>query len=1088
VKWLPFMLVFATAVAQAQTPPPMVADEATCRTLDLTPGALLYTPAAGLATPIPWSDLVIEGEQLSGDSPATVRALLEPSLAPLRTTLSEDKWPEVAAVTAKFGYQLVDHAIRDTHLVLKLAPLPVVHKVEVDVEQGWWAAVKAVFKKLIGEEVRRRMRLRTGSYLPFDPVRRQCVLNEERRRILDYLHDEGFWDAKVRFDSPSAKHGEVNLHVAFTPGDEYKTGRITITRAPTSDPTKQEPLAIAQGDIRDVFEHPPRCIVGPLCLSTGRFTRAQHLEDLQKVRDMFHRRGYPAVRIQSTWEELKDSKRVNITVTIDQRRQVLVEFRGHDPDAVSNEALRKQVTFDQAGSADDVEAGLSAVALTAFLQRRGYFDAHVTWSREKFDAGATGFDRVTFWIDLGRPRTVSEIGFTGHHAFTVDQLADVVATKKPEQTVATTLFGQNSAATSEQLANDVERIKEFYRRAGYRDARVSVAASVTEDGVGHAALTAPLVEAGLGNDLRVRFEIEEGEPTLLTRIELIDNDTAGVVPADLCRQALAELASEIGGGDKIRRAAALPLSRPAGTTGCAGVAPRVLLREDEVRATRDAFRDWMFTQARPRSEIQLELCAEASPPGECVRLGPTDHRAIARYQVRAIAPVTIGKVVIRGNFRTSDSVIQSELERAGLSEGSPLKTAALADGGRYLRNTGLFNAVNIDMPDLATNTSPVVNAVVRVEERYDYFSEIRLEGGYSSYNEGLFGTLQWLQPNLFGRGISFLASGTYGSKIKSAEGTLRIPQFLLPRHAFDLELTGLYREQDTARFGLLKTTGASVGLTRRWSSPRRSESEPAHSAGITVHYDFRQRNRNVFALRPIGVENDNSQVAIETTTGSVGVTGDIERRVDLDGNPAPLAPQAGYRLEASLAVAHPVFSFNIGSDTFIKVSASASKFYSPRSNVVLRGDLRLDEGFPLGGAVLLPEVERYFAGGDGTVRGYDDDKLATEIVQVGVPPLSNVSQIRVSPAGGNIRVIGSLDAQVRIWSVFAGAVFTDAGMITNQWSTVTADDIRPSVGTGLRVVSAFGIGAFEYAVPLRVHLGDDPRGRWHVYFAARAQF
>ena len=37
--------------------------------------------------------------------------------------------------------------------------------------------------------------------------------------------------------------------------------------------------------------------------------------------------------------------------------------------------------------------------------------------------------------------------------------------------------------------------------------------------------------------------------------------------------------------------------------------------------------------------------------------------------------------------------------------------------------------------------------------------------------------------------------------------------------------------------------------------------------------------------------------------------------------------------------------------------------------------------------MLLPEVERFFAGGDTTVRGYKDDRLATEIVQVGVPPL-----------------------------------------------------------------------------------------------------
>ena len=105
-----------------------------------------------------------------------------------------------------------------------------------------------------------------------------------------------------------------------------------------------------------------------------------------------------------------------------------------------------------------------------------------------------------------------------------------------------------------------------------------------------------------------------------------------------------------------------------------------------------------------------------------------------------------------------------------------------------------------------------------------------------------------------------------------------------------------------------------------------------------------------------------------------------------------------------------------------------------------------------------------------------------------MPPLANVSQIRVIPAGGNIRTLGSLDAQLHVWSVLAAAAFTDAGLIANQWRTVTVDDIRPSVGMGIRAITPFGIGALEYAVPLNRKLGDDPRGRIHFYFAARAQF
>jgi outer membrane protein assembly factor BamA len=156
---------------------------------------------------------------------------------------------------------------------------------------------------------------------------------------------------------------------------------------------------------------------------------------------------------------------------------------------------------------------------------------------------------------------------------------------------------------------------------------------------------------------------------------------------------------------------------------------------------------------------------------------------------------------------------------------------------------------------------------------------------------------------------------------------------------------------------------------------------------------------------------------------------------------------------------------------------------------VIRADLRYDQGIPLGGAVLLPEVERFFAGGDATVRGFDDERLATEIIQVGVPPLSNLQQIRILPAGGNIRVMSSLDAQIRIYKLFATALFADAGMISNQWSAVTPDTIRPSVGMALfRIVTPFGVFAWERAIPLRPQLGDDPRGRWHISFAARAQF
>ena len=61
--------------------------------------------------------------------------------------------------------------------------------------------------------------------------------------------------------------------------------------------------------------------------------------------------------------------------------------------------------------------------------------------------------------------------------------------------------------------------------------------------------------------------------------------------------------------------------------------------------------------------------------------------------------------------------------------------------------------------------------------------------------------------------------------------------------------------------------------------------------------------------------------------------------------------------------------------------------------------------------------------------------------------------------------------------------------IANTWSSVETADIHPSIGIAVaRIVTPFGIGALERAIPLNPNLGDNPRGRWHFSFAARAQF
>ncbi len=1026
---------------------------------------------ASTAPPVTWNAFEITGTLT--DPAETVRALFEPTMRRHRA-LTEDARDDVAKLAASFGYQLIGLGTKDTATgtvaVIGLSPLPMVRRIDVDVKQKF---VDILNTPLLDDEIKRRMRVRIGSYLPWTPKERACVIYEEQRRIEEYLRDEGFFEAKVT--AVESKSGRaVTIKIRASLGPDYETGKITI--AP------RDPSPVTDEMIRDAFHH--SCRSYKLCFGTIRFRRSVHAADIQKVVRMFHLAGYPAVRVRTDFDPLtsfdRRSKTVRFTVTIDLRRKLEVVFEGHDPSAIPDSDLRTQLTFDQAASSDDVEANESAKALTAYLQSEGYFDARVTFVRERFD----WFDRVIYRIEAGKQREVRLVSFVGNHSLDEGTLREVIGTR--ESRFSADLFGSSTSATSEQLAADVDALVQTYRRAGFREARVHVDAATTPAGLGSAALAAALLAMDRRADLYVRYTIEEGLPTLLSQVQIsLGDDEDAITTPDqlaLCTLVLDDLAEIY---------AAPQLATPADPKRCIAMAPNLRFREAVALDARDQIKDRLYGHGRPRAKVTYEPRI----------LGP--HRMAAYYKLDDVQALSIGKIVIRGNFRTRDEIIRTLLS---LDEGKPLTKDALAEGARRLRNSGLFDAVNVAMPDLDNISEGSVNAVVEVAERYDYLAQIDVEGGYSSYN-GAFVTLNPGLKNLFGVGISLDLKGTIGFapsealngtlKLKqlSGEGTLRLPQWLSEQYlhvphvaAFQTELTGFHRRQDTPRFGVLTTDGVTLSLLRTWQRGRTAKTS-ARALTFGPHYDFRLRERPVDVLRPAGADDDQTQVPISTRTGSVGAAFEWEQRTDRRGILSPLAPEDGFRFEAQASWAFVLPVFPGGTDTFFKLSAAGTKYWPLGDNLVLRADLRYDQGIPLGGAVLLPEVERFFAGGDSTVRGYEDDRLATEIIQVGVPPLGNLSQIRILPAGGNIRVMSSIDAQLRIWKVFAAGLFVDAGLITNQWSTVSEDDIRPSAGIALfRIVTPFGSLAVERAIPLRPQLGDNPRGRLHLSFAARAQF
>ena len=173
-----------------------------------------------------------------------------------------------------------------------------------------------------------------------------------------------------------------------------------------------------------------------------------------------------------------------------------------------------------------------------------------------------------------------------------------------------------------------------------------------------------------------------------------------------------------------------------------------------------------------------------------------------------------------------------------------------------------------------------------------------------------------------------------------------------------------------------------------------------------------------------------------------------------------------------LALNSDVSARAIGSEVgFIKTFGQAFQYYRlpVRRRIILATAERigLAHGFPRtvqtadeqGVTVTqtvqdLPASERFFAGGDTTVRGFSLDRLGTTET---VDPQTGF------PKGGNGEVV--LNAELRIDAAkgFAAVTFLDAGNIFPNATDLSFTDLRPAAGFGVHYRSPVG--------PIRVELG-----------------
>jgi outer membrane protein insertion porin family len=753
------------------------------------------------------------------------------------------------------------------------------------------------------------------------------------------------------------------------------------------------------------------------------FTRAQLRTDVDALVKDYRDRGFYGARVTQDFDLMRsvdhDAKKVSLSLVIRERKHVTVVFEGND--ALSDSSLEDELSMKSRGSYDDYEVQASAEAIERAYQQRGYFFVRVDWRR---DSSSPREERVTFLIDEGPELKVREVAFVGNNAFSHDKLADVV-TVRPFPWLGHFGLGEGGYVTGRQLELDRQRLVDFYKGQGFLDVSVRADAATDPLALGAVGAVAAAAETSSrsARDIYVRFSIEEGP-----------------------RVRLGGIGFKVKGGDPLLFDEAFLRENLTQKEGTPYLVDGV--RDDGRRLERllgeAGYADPQVEPAVDRQGDVMNLTWELAP-GPRVRVGP---------------------VFVRGNFKTTADTI---LEQIPLREGDWLTTTALERGQRNLSYLQLFNnASPISFPGRDRKRA-VVPMVVQVEERYDQFEVVHLGGGASTEQKppdsnlpfGFYLRAGYDNRNLLGHGWNLSASYSHGTALKRATATFLDRRFFGTFFRYDVTFN--YLQQDTARLGDIRAWAVSTGFSR--------ELYPGVDAGL--HYNLRRTTHTEPLLRGAGAVASTPDVTVGTPVGSVSFSLEWQR---LDNR---LLPSRGFKVTGNVELAPRQVSLGWADSGFIKAGLHGLAVIPLSSKLSLRYGVRYDQGFPLEGEPLIPKVERYFAGGDTTIRGYDLDRARVQEIRYPYP--GGLTSVQYRPLGGNIRLLQNIDLQFPISPPIYGAVFIDTGVVTDSLDELSLRDFRHGAGIApLQIKFPVGDISLAWAWPLDPQPGDSKIGRFLV--------
>ncbi len=438
-----------------------------------------------------------------------------------------------------------------------------------------------------------------------------------------------------------------------------------------------------------------------------------------------------------------------------------------------------------------------------------------------------------------------------------------------------------------------------------------------------------------------------------------------------------------------------------------------------------------------RASVQLEL-------GDFAEDSVSNYRSI-QLTLESGSVCYLGGITVAGQESVRDEVVLREFD---IQPGSPMNMREMREGLSAVYSLGLFSNVQVDYNGLVDGLD-TIQVVVNVTEQ-DYI-EIGVASGYIS-PEAVFGSVYWRQPNIMGNNQVLRLGSTYTRYISSdnsgnefePEITYEEPWFLSTRWSAQLKADYYYMQRDHQEE---RSYGGEISLSRKFLDVWR------YTAGYRIE---RLRYRSTL--------EDSSEVIqdwINTARVSSAFTRDTR---------APLLnPARGSWIKVAGSVAGGIIGGNLD---FYTIDSEYRLFLPFSDGFVLAGRSAGSVVLGYSDNTSIPPNDKLYLGGGTTVRGYDFQTLGPEDEEG-------------NPLGGNVMVLGNVEARFSIIGNFGAVLFCDAGGVWTELQQIDAGSTGFGTGVGIRYNTLIG--------PIRLDYGFAPTWenslkRGKVYFAIGQAF